>query len=107
MAAICFVERFLFPCKSAVRCSLIAAVIAVIAAVTAVQAQTDYYYNPPTGVDATVNTWDTTNADWNTINQTSPPTPANDYVWQNDTVTNGGERATSAIRPERLRSPMT
>ncbi len=78
------------------RC-FVATLVFLAVTVTAVHAQTDYYFNPPTGVDLVafpqINTWDLSNFDWNSVNQTTPAIPSNNYVWQNDTVTNGGERA--------------
>ncbi len=93
MTATSFAARLLCSFTFHARRFLVAALVAVLAIATAAQAQTDYYYNPPTGVDGTVNTWDTTNLDWNDVNQTTPAFPVNDYTWANDTITNGGERA--------------
>jgi fibronectin-binding autotransporter adhesin len=68
----------------------VATLFALAALATATQAQTDYYFNPPTGVDTVnlVNTWDTNNGFWNSVNQTTTPT-ANNYTWTNS----GNERA--------------
>ncbi|HEX5472156.1 MAG TPA: hypothetical protein VFW73_09725, partial [Lacipirellulaceae bacterium] len=93
MAATSFVVRLLCSSTFNARRILVVAVVGALAIATAARAQTDYYYNPPVGVDFADNTWDTFSAVWNTVNLASPAIPANNYIWHNDSVTNGGERA--------------
>ncbi len=63
------------------RCLLGAPIATVLAIVTAAHAQTDYFWNPPTG---STGTWDATNPVWSTV-----ATGPDDYTWSNS----GSERA--------------
>src|SRR5262245_32999346 len=66
--------------------TVVALLVAALAS-TAAYAQTDYFWNPPTGGTGA---WDTTNATWSTV-----AAGPDDYIWSNS----GNERANFTTPP--------